>query len=183
MPPIRAAEACESQLGVGGQVEVEQQRLAVVAQQDVGRLEVAMEDAALVGVGQPVGQAGDQPEDRLDVTEPADALELGGRPDLGRCRDGGRRIARGRALRRPAIAPSDSPAAAPSRTTGDGDCSAGPRRNRGASGSASTPGGRRRRCRSRGRACRPPGAARCGGPSRSGRCWCAAIAPGRGSRR
>ena len=86
MPPIRAAEAWPSKLGVGGQVEVEQQRLAVVAEQDVGRLEVAMEDAALVGVGQPVGQAGGQPEDRLDVAEPADALELGGRPDLGSAR-------------------------------------------------------------------------------------------------
>ena len=114
-----------AQLGVGGQVEVEQQRLAVVAEQDVGRLEVAMEDAAFVGVGQPVGQAGGQPEDRLDVAEPADALELGGRPDLGRSRGAtadpliarGRRPRAGPCRRSSSELPGRGPA---SRTTCDG---------------------------------------------------------------
>ena len=92
-----------SQLGVGGQVEVEQERLAVVAQQDVGRLEVAMEDAALVGVGQAVGQACDQPEDRLDVAELADALELGARTDLERSSQ------RRRSPFRPSLRPSLRP--------------------------------------------------------------------------
>ena len=88
-----------SQLGVGGQVEVEQERLAVVAQQDVGRLEVAMEDAALVGVGQAVGQACDKPEDRLDVAELADALELGvARISGGPASGGGPLVARVSAL-------------------------------------------------------------------------------------
>src|SRR5262249_49883819 len=46
-----------AQAGVLGEVEVQQHRLAVLGQQDVGRLEVAMHDAAVVGVPQPVGPA------------------------------------------------------------------------------------------------------------------------------
>ena len=145
-----------------------------------------MEDAALVGVGQPVGHPGHQPEDRRDVAHPAEALDLGrsgpiqhlaarpchspgGRFDLRSSRSG---PCVGRP--RESLASGRPPAA--SRIAG---CSAGPRRSSGASpGSAG-----RRGCRPgwwpRGRACRPPGAARGGGPSRSGRCWCAATAPGR----
>ncbi len=41
---------------VFGQVEVEEHRLPLVGQQHVGRLEVAVQHAALVGVGQPLGQ-------------------------------------------------------------------------------------------------------------------------------
>jgi hypothetical protein len=41
-----------------------------------------MDDAALMRVGQAIGQAREKPEDRLDVTELADSLELGTRADL-----------------------------------------------------------------------------------------------------
>ena len=40
-----------------GEVEVEEHRPAVVGQQHVRRLDVAVQDAAVVGVGQPVGQS------------------------------------------------------------------------------------------------------------------------------
>src|SRR5205807_759809 len=49
------------------QVEVQQHRLALVCQQDVGRLQVAVQDAALVGMSQTVGQTRGDPQDGLDV--------------------------------------------------------------------------------------------------------------------
>ena len=57
-------------LGMGslvvGEIEVEEQRLPSDADQDVGRLDVAMQDAALVGVLEPVGELCDDPGDGLD---------------------------------------------------------------------------------------------------------------------
>ncbi len=61
-----------------GEVEVEQHRLAVGRQQHVGRLEVEVDQAALVGVLQGIGQAGADPADRLDVGGPGQGLP--GRP-------------------------------------------------------------------------------------------------------
>ncbi len=61
--------------GVLGHVEVKQHRLAVLGQEDVGRLEVVVQDAALVGVGQSVGEALADPQDRLDVTHPRQLLQ------------------------------------------------------------------------------------------------------------
>ena len=52
-------------LGVGvdplGQAEVGDVRLALLVQQDVRRLQVAVEDAALVGMVDRLGDDGDQP--------------------------------------------------------------------------------------------------------------------------
>ena len=67
VPPTRAADALPMQLGIFGEVEVQQHRLAVVGQQDVGGLQVPVDDAPPVRVGQPVGQPHGQPEDRLDI--------------------------------------------------------------------------------------------------------------------
>jgi hypothetical protein len=53
-----------------GQVEVQQHRLAIVLQQDVGRLQIPVDDAPLVGVGQSVSQAGAEPQDRVGIAEP-----------------------------------------------------------------------------------------------------------------
>jgi hypothetical protein len=55
--------------GGAGQVEVEQQRLAVAGQQHVARLEVQVNQPALVGVLEGVGQARAQPAHRRDVGE------------------------------------------------------------------------------------------------------------------
>ena len=75
-PADERGRGADAELGVGGEVEVEQERLAVVGEQDVGRLQVAVEDAPLVGVGQPVGHPRDQPEHGRDVTQPAEPLGL-----------------------------------------------------------------------------------------------------------
>src|SRR5947209_19683428 len=52
----RAAEPILRQGLFVGQVKVDQHRLAVGADEDVGRLQVAVEEAALVNVGEGVGQ-------------------------------------------------------------------------------------------------------------------------------
>ena len=64
VPPARARSASFASCG---QVEVEQHRLAVVGDQDVGRLDVPVHDAALVGMGQGVGQPLADPQDGIDV--------------------------------------------------------------------------------------------------------------------
>ena len=71
-------------LGAGrvvGEVEVEDHRLAVVREQDVGRLDVAVEDAALVRVGQAVGQARSEPEDGPDERQAPELAERLGELD------------------------------------------------------------------------------------------------------
>ena len=67
----------ETGLGVCGEVEVEQDWLAVIGEEDVGRLQIAMENSPLVGMGQAVGHSSHQPEDRLHVAHSAEALDLG----------------------------------------------------------------------------------------------------------
>ena len=66
-----APDACRrlapGQLGIFGEVEVQQHRLAFVGQEDVGGLEVPVDDAPGVRVGQAIGQPRRQPEDRLDI--------------------------------------------------------------------------------------------------------------------
>ena len=67
---------------LAGEVEVEQHRLAVGGQQDVGRLEVEVDQPALVGELQRVGQAGGDPAHRLHVGDVASicrAAPRGGR--------------------------------------------------------------------------------------------------------
>ena len=49
------------------EVEIEQHRLPFVGEQDVAGLEVQMQDPALVGMGQPARQPGDDPQDGLDI--------------------------------------------------------------------------------------------------------------------
>jgi hypothetical protein len=68
-------------LGVLRQVEIQQHRLALVREQDVGRLEVVVHDPAFVGVGEPVRQAAAQPQDGFPVAQPLQvARNHGGRP-------------------------------------------------------------------------------------------------------
>ena len=67
VPPIAARSGRPSELHVLGQVEVEQHRPAVVGQEDVGRLEVAVQDSAAMGMAQSVGELTAEREDRLDV--------------------------------------------------------------------------------------------------------------------
>ena len=96
----RAADGGRRGVGVSldvlGEVEVQDQRLAVVGHQDVGRLQVAMEDAPPVGVRQAVGDPRADPEDGVDVGESAEGPEgirldggglagrVGGGPRFGR---------------------------------------------------------------------------------------------------
>ncbi len=63
--------------GAAGQVEVQQHRLAVEAHQDVRRLDVVVQHAALVRVLQPVGQAGHDPRRRPVVVQAAQQVERG----------------------------------------------------------------------------------------------------------
>ena len=49
---------------VGREVEVEEHRVAVAGDQDVRRLEVAVEQASRVGVIEPLGEPGDDPDRR-----------------------------------------------------------------------------------------------------------------------
>ena len=68
------------------EVEVQQQRLCVGGQKDVRGLQVEMDQAALVGVGQTVGQAGANTADRLDVGQCGQSLAitaLGGEAERG----------------------------------------------------------------------------------------------------
>ena len=58
-----------TQRGGVGQIEVQEHRLAVVLEQDVGRLQVAVDDAAFVGVRQPVRQPGPEPQYRFGIAE------------------------------------------------------------------------------------------------------------------
>src|SRR5262249_49093820 len=51
---------------VGGEVEVQQHGLAVVGQQNVGGLQVAVQQAVFMRMDQPVGDAGDDPERSID---------------------------------------------------------------------------------------------------------------------
>src|SRR3954453_14997157 len=53
-------------LGVRGQIEIEQHR-PLVSQQDIGRLEIAMDNAAFVSVGQRIRNAFPNPYNRLYV--------------------------------------------------------------------------------------------------------------------
>ena len=54
-------------LGIDRQVEIEQHGLAVVGQQDVRRLQVTVEDAPFVGMGQTIRQPSADPEDGMDI--------------------------------------------------------------------------------------------------------------------
>ena len=54
-----------------GKIEVEEQRLAFGTDQDVGRLDVAVQDAPVVGVLQSVGKLSDHPGSGLEVAEAA----------------------------------------------------------------------------------------------------------------
>ena len=63
----QARRAAYAELEVGRQVEIEQHGLAVVAKQDVGGLEVPVQDASLVGVRQSVREPEAQPKDGVDV--------------------------------------------------------------------------------------------------------------------
>ena len=71
----------EAGLGVGGEVEVEQDRLAVVGEEDVGRLEVAVEDAPLVGMSQALRDPLHEPEDGRDIAERPQSLRAAGEMD------------------------------------------------------------------------------------------------------
>ncbi len=70
-PARRPPEAIGDELAgperSAGEMEVEQHRLAVGGDQDVRRLEVHVDQAASVGIMQRIGQAGGDPDDRLDV--------------------------------------------------------------------------------------------------------------------
>ncbi len=66
-----------AQLRVLGEVEIQKHRLAVVGQKDVGRLQIAVHNATLVGVRQAVGEATGDPQRRLDVAEPLQLLQVG----------------------------------------------------------------------------------------------------------
>ena len=81
VPPIRATlrRGCR----IVGQVEIQQHRLAIVGQQHVGRLQVAVDDAAIVGVRQAVGQLAPDPQDRLNVGLALEAVEQSPREFLG----------------------------------------------------------------------------------------------------
>ncbi len=72
-----------AELGVVGEVEVKQHRLPFVGQQDVGRLEVAVDDAALVSVLQALAHARADPQHGLDVIELFQALQVGRGPQGG----------------------------------------------------------------------------------------------------
>ena len=52
---------------IGRQVEIQEHRLTIVGEQNVGGLDVPMNDAALVGVGQGVRQSFADPQDRIDI--------------------------------------------------------------------------------------------------------------------
>ena len=81
----RASHGCRSQGSIGltllREIEIEQHRLAVRAQEDIGRLDIAVEDAALVGMLQRLSQACDDPGSRTPA-QPATSHRRrpGGRP-------------------------------------------------------------------------------------------------------
>ena len=69
----RAADKGAADLGLGrigqrvdGQVEVEQHGRSVAGQQDIRRLQIAVEQAARMGMLEPIGQAGHDPHRGLD---------------------------------------------------------------------------------------------------------------------
>ena len=62
-------------LQVDREVEIQEHRLAVVGQQDVGGLQVEVQDRPLVRMGQPARQPGAHPEDGLDVGEALQVLQ------------------------------------------------------------------------------------------------------------
>ena len=59
MPPTAACSARKSL--VLGEVEIEEQRLTLGADQNVGRLDVSVQDAAVMGVLESVGELSDDP--------------------------------------------------------------------------------------------------------------------------
>ena len=63
--------------GLGGEVEVQEHGRAVSRDQDVGRFQVPVEQSPRVGVVEPLGQSGDDPDRRLDAV--GLAKELTGR--------------------------------------------------------------------------------------------------------
>jgi hypothetical protein len=56
-------------LDILGDAEIQEHRLAFVGQQYVSRLEVTMQDFAVVRVGQSVGKARRDPQDRLNEAQ------------------------------------------------------------------------------------------------------------------
>ena len=68
-------------LDIGRQIEIEKHGLAVVGQQDVGRLQVTVEDAPFVGMAQAIRQPPAHPQDGMDVAHPFELLQkiAGGR--------------------------------------------------------------------------------------------------------
>ena len=62
------------------QVEVQHHRLAFVRYQNVGGLQVSVEDPAFVSVGQSVGQAGRHPKNGFHVTQALEPLQNGRGP-------------------------------------------------------------------------------------------------------
>src|SRR5438552_1364920 len=67
--------------------EVEQQRLSVGGHEDVGRLDVAMDDAARMSVVDRLGEAGRDPDRPLPKAVPAQPGERQGRIDVEARRD------------------------------------------------------------------------------------------------
>ena len=61
-------------LRLGGEVEVEEHGGAVGGDQDVGRLQIPVEQSPRVGMVEPLGQPGDDPDRGLDPVGPAEEL-------------------------------------------------------------------------------------------------------------
>ena len=61
--------SCCTGLLVLGKIEVEEERLAFGTDQDVGRLDVAVQDAPVVSVLQSIGKLSDHPGSGLEVAE------------------------------------------------------------------------------------------------------------------
>ena len=174
VPPTAARSAPARDLRVLGEVEVQQHRPAVVGQEHVRRLQVAVQDAAGVRVSQSVGELTDEREHGLDVRQ---TFEL--------CPPVVRREHRARRRGQEGSPPGVGVGCAAERRGSCGrggrpsravrSCSEVPARNSAARARAA---GRRPRpawC-ARSTACTPPGTARPCGTSKSGRCSCAGVA-------
>ena len=164
VPPKLSGSGAAGADRLAGEVEVEQHRLAVGGQQDVGRLEVQVDEAALVGELQRVGQARRRPSTSPARTTRWPSICRARRRRRGQGQTATEALAASCARRSPRrrAARSAAPAARPPAPRAATPASPG--RSTACTGRGRLPGRRRRR------------------PSRAGRCWCAGGGRATGAR-